>query len=50
MYFSIFLIGIGAFFLFFNSGWTLNFGFSSQFVWPVIVMLVGLISLLKSKL
>ncbi len=43
----LFCILLGAFFLFYNSHWTLNFDFSLGFFWPAIVALFGLVLYMK---
>ncbi len=39
---------LGVFFVFYNSHWTLNFGFTSSFIIPMGIVLIGLILAMKS--
>jgi hypothetical protein len=43
----LFLVLIGAFFLFYNSNWSFNFGLTVGFIWPTVVILAGLILFMK---
>ncbi|MCL5781765.1 MAG: DUF5668 domain-containing protein [Patescibacteria group bacterium] len=49
MAWPIIIIIFGVFALFYNSGWTTDFSLNIQFLWPMFVILVGLIIALKRR-
>ncbi len=43
------LIMLGLLFLFINTGWTFNFGLDMSLYWPVVLILIGLVIMLKKR-
>ncbi|MFA6459472.1 MAG: DUF5668 domain-containing protein [Candidatus Paceibacterota bacterium] len=42
------LIAGGTYWLFYNTGWTFNFVFDIRQFWPLVMILLGLVIMLKS--
>ncbi len=49
MAFPTLLVMLGLLFLFMNTGWTFNFSLDMALYWPIVLILIGLVLMLKRR-